>query len=318
MAARFNGLASNTRGASDAGLRFVTYSLLPATEADARELVPRLRAADRAEVLALGAEPIDGLLESLRAGNAWTARADGEIICMTGVGPLTSIGQTGVPWLLGSDLVRQHAKHFMGESRRFVGEWLKTYPILQNRVPSNYAATLRWARWLGFKIAPAGRFQEIRLEAPWHGIHQTTMAELWGHENFERLLIEYAAESAVDGLPPPRGKLENYLQLEGTGLLHAFKALRFGALVGFVVVLAPELPHYSRLVAVTESIFVARRHRKSGAGLRLLRRAEARARDLGSPGLLICAPLGGQLVEVLPRAGYAETNRVFFKRLSDG
>jgi hypothetical protein len=86
---------------------------------------------------------------------------------VTGVGPLTAIGQTGVPWLLGSDLVRAHARHFLRESRRFVGEWLKIYPVLQNRVPVDYDETVRWATWLGFSLEPAGRFYWIRKEAPW-------------------------------------------------------------------------------------------------------------------------------------------------------
>ncbi len=39
----------------------------------------------------------------------------------------------------------------------------------------------------------------------------------------------------------------------------------------------------------------------------------AKARELGTPGLLVSAPMGGSLAEVLPRRGFAETNRVFFK-----
>ena len=40
-------------------------------------------------------------------------------------------------------------------------------------------------------------------------------------------------------------------------------------------------------------------------------------RALGCPGLLVSAPAGGVLAKVLPRRGYAETNRVFFKELND-
>ena len=69
--------------------------------------------------------------------------------------------------------------------------------------------------------------------------------------------------------------------------------------------------------AITESFFVAKVHRDSGAGLKLLRAAEQKARALGSPGLLVSAPFGGTLVQVLPRAGYTETNRVFFKGWAD-
>ena len=105
--------------------------------------------------------------------------------------------------------------------------------------------------------------------------------------------------------------------LEMHGVIHAFAALKDGELVGFITVLATPLPHYGIPVAVSESFFVAAEHRKGGAGLRLLSAAEKKAKELGSPGLLVCAPFDGRLFEVLPRCGYRETNRVFFKGFFD-
>jgi GNAT superfamily N-acetyltransferase len=81
-------------------------------------------------------------------------------------------------------------------------------------------------------------------------------------------------------------------------------------------VLKPVIPHYGVAIAVTESFFVGKEYRKSGAGLKLLRAAEAHAE--GAPGLLVSAPVGGTLAEVLPHLGYRETNRVFFKELAHG
>jgi hypothetical protein len=43
---------------------------------------------------------------------------------MAGVCPLTAIGQTGVPWLLGSDLVSTYRRAFMLETRHAIGRWL--------------------------------------------------------------------------------------------------------------------------------------------------------------------------------------------------
>lgn len=130
------------------------------------------------------------------------------------------------------------------------------------------------------------------------------------------MAAEYAAESAIDGLPPPAVKMETYRQLERARVLHAFSARLDGALVGFITVLAPILPHYGVPVAVSESFFVAKAHRRTGAGLKLLRAAENKARALGSPGLLVSAPFEGTLFKVLPRVGYGETNRVFFKKVA--
>jgi GNAT superfamily N-acetyltransferase len=148
-------------------------------------------------------------------------------------------------------------------------------------------------------------------------VQESSVAEVTGAPNFADLAIEYAGESAIDGLPPPAAKMATYRHLEAVGMLHVFSAINDGELVGFITVLAPVLPHYGVPVAVSESFFVARAHRKTGAGLRLLRLAEQKARALGSPGLLVSAPFEGDLCRVLPHVGYRETNRVFFRRTSD-
>jgi GNAT superfamily N-acetyltransferase len=149
-------------------------------------------------------------------------------------------------------------------------------------------------------------------------IAPSTVEEIATAPQFAALAAEYAAESAIDGLPPPAAKMDTYRQLERAGMLHAFAARCDDALVGFMTVLAPVLPHYGVPVAVSESFFVASAHRGSGAGLRLLRAAEDKARALGSPGLLVSAPFEGALFKVLPRVGYVETNRVFFRKVTHG
>lgn len=147
-------------------------------------------------------------------------------------------------------------------------------------------------------------------------IQKSTVAELEAAPNIAALLAEYASESAIAGLPPPSAKVETYRHLESVGMLHVLSAISDGELIGFITVLASALPHYSATVAVSESFFVAKAHRNTGAGLKLLRAAENKARELGSPGLLVSAPYGGDLFKVLPRVGYSETNRVFFKKVT--
>lgn len=87
-------------------------------------------------------------------------------------------------------------------------------------------------------------------------------------------------------------------------------------LVGFCHVLVSLNPHYSALLAVTESLFVAAAHRGTGAGLALLREAENVARERGAAGMLVSAPTGGTLAAVLEHSkGFRETNRAFFRGL---
>lgn len=148
------------------------------------------------------------------------------------------------------------------------------------------------------------------------GVRKIDLSDLLDAREFPTLIEEYAHESAIEGFPPPAAKIESYRAFEFSGALHVFAASSGGALTGFISLLAPVLPHYGVPVAVSESFFVAQAHRKTGAGLKLLRAAEDEARAIGSPGLLVCAPFGGRLCEILPRRGYVETNRVFFKKVA--
>ena len=136
-------------------------------------------------------------------------------------------------------------------------------------------------------------------------VTQSTALGIIRDPSFPALRAEYAAECALAGLPDPQEKESAYAALDQSGALTLFRADVGGVLAGFVSVLAPVLPHYGVTVAVTESLFVAARYRKSGAGLALIRRAERYARGIGSPGMLISAPSGGRLVRLLPCRAWA-------------
>lgn len=148
-------------------------------------------------------------------------------------------------------------------------------------------------------------------------LKQCSVADIEIAPNFNDLLDEYGATSAIDGLPQPRAKIDLYKQIESSGKFVLIAAYLDDVLIGLITVLTPINPHYSACVAVTESFFVCRAHRKSGAGLKLLKEAERIALESGSNGLLISTPIDGNLCEVLPHVGYEETNRVFFRKLAN-
>lgn len=131
---------------------------------------------------------------------------------------------------------------------------------------------------------------------------------------FSDLLDEYGLESAIHGLPHPKAKSDSYRKLDKSGIFHVFCAFYEGKLVGFIAVLLPILNHYSETVAITESYFVGKNHRDTGAGLALMRKAEEFSKENKACGLLISAPSEGILEKILPHRGYTETNKVFFKR----
>jgi GNAT superfamily N-acetyltransferase len=155
------------------------------------------------------------------------------------------------------------------------------------------------------------------LGAPFHAaalhkglrIGPATVAEIENAPNLRVISREFTEESLAPGLPRSAPNWPAYRALEAAGLLHPITARLDGLLIGFVgVLLAPP-------IATTERIFVLKAHRKSGAGLKLLHVAEEAARRLGSPVLQVVAPIDGGLSKVLPRVGYRESNRVFFKIL---
>jgi len=146
-------------------------------------------------------------------------------------------------------------------------------------------------------------------------ITSCTVDEFAQARNLDVLFAAYQRESSIPGLGPCNVQLDKYRQLEAAGALHTFVAYRGPDLVGFLSMIVTVLPHYGALVATTESFFVAEDARAGGTGMKLLRRAEDHARGLGAVGLLVSAPHGGRLAKIMPRAGYQETNRVFFRGL---
>lgn len=146
-------------------------------------------------------------------------------------------------------------------------------------------------------------------------IQPATVDELLAAPNWRALLDEYAAECGNAGIGTPSMNVDTYGKLEAAGMLKTHAAYHDGELVGFMSYLLTELPHYSRLVAVSESYFVAAAQRDTGAGLALLKAAEDTALDAGAVGLLVSAPVGSRLDRMLAAKRYQNTNAVWFRRL---
>jgi hypothetical protein len=135
----------------------------PATFEDARELAPRLRPEEVAEVLASGGHtPLEALEEGLRASEeAWTALFDGQVACVWGVAPLYSTmlgGRTGCVWLLTSDLIERFPKAFWRGCLFLLPDLFRRWDCLVNAIDARHEKALRWARRLGFPLLPPHPF----------------------------------------------------------------------------------------------------------------------------------------------------------------
>jgi GNAT superfamily N-acetyltransferase len=144
-------------------------------------------------------------------------------------------------------------------------------------------------------------------------IRPCTVADIRQAANLPALLAEYAEEGAIKGMPAPAAQFDLYEAMESVDHYYAIAAYIDGLLIGFVGLMSSVLPHYGARITTTESFFVARAHRGSGAGLSLLHAAENYARLTDSAGILVSAPTGGQLEKLLPELKYLNTNTVFFK-----
>ncbi|WP_110995386.1 GNAT family N-acetyltransferase [Pseudomonas sichuanensis] len=146
-------------------------------------------------------------------------------------------------------------------------------------------------------------------------IRRCTVAEIEQAGALPELLAAYGDESRIPEFGEVEANFGAYRAMEASGALHVVGVFAPG-LVGLASMLVYGLPHYAgRRICTMESFFVDPAHRAGGTGLKLLRAAERCAADLGATAMMVSAPAGGRLAEVLPRSGYRETNRVFLRAL---
>jgi GNAT superfamily N-acetyltransferase len=107
-----------------------------------------------------------------------------------------------------------------------------------------------------------------------------------------------------------------YQVMEDSGLMKCFGLYDGPRVVGFASVLTSVLPHYGKLVATVESIFVDAEYRGGFGSAQLIRAIEAFAGASGCVVILYSAPAGGALEDSFGgRPEYERTNSVFCRRL---
>lgn len=149
-------------------------------------------------------------------------------------------------------------------------------------------------------------------------LNRVSVAQVFDAPGFAALVEQYTAESCRDaGLIGALPDRDRYEAMEAVGLMRCAAAFADdGGIVGLCFVLISPVPHYKdRVIATVESIFLLPAYRKGGAGLALLDEAKLIAQEAGAAGLYVSAPSGGRLERILPRIGFAETNRIFYSVL---
>lgn len=127
----------------------------PGSPLEIDQLVPRLRAADLAEIRAsVPYPPLEALQLSADVSHdlrAWVI--DGEVVA---IGGLASDGEWSVPWLVGTDATFTSGKWpFARLSRPEMDRWNRLAPRLRGHVHAANTAHVRWLRWCGFILSDA-------------------------------------------------------------------------------------------------------------------------------------------------------------------
>jgi GNAT superfamily N-acetyltransferase len=129
------------------------------------------------------------------------------------------------------------------------------------------------------------------------------------------LLLRNAEETGL----PADFDWDRYVILENMGVFQAFTARIAGAIIGYAAFMVTQSMHSRSLrMAVCDTIWVAPEHRRTGAGVRLIRFCEAHYRAAGCGMICIAAKTLNRVGEMLERLGYGESERTYTKELAHG
>lgn len=131
------------------------WRIVQASPSHAAPIAENMREADRREIWASDRLlPLYALKQSVLLSNvAWTCLVHGVPAFMWGVARKGCIlSDRGVPWMLGTDAVRDVSRDFLKQSRAYVEKMQNGYARLENIVHAENALSIRWLKWCGFTI----------------------------------------------------------------------------------------------------------------------------------------------------------------------
>ena len=146
----------------------VEYSLVPATSGLAVRVAGDMRESDAAEVWASHHHtPHSAVLASLKGSrNPLIGLADEKPVCIFGHCPTSLLSSSTSPWLLGTDDLPLHSREFLKLSKLYVDELGKHFRLMFNYVDERNTTSVRWLKWLGFRVYPAEPFGAEQM--PFH------------------------------------------------------------------------------------------------------------------------------------------------------
>lgn len=131
--------------------------VLPVSIDDIAQILPIVRQADIDEITEALGIPMEQALHDAITGslNAKQIVVDGKVVAVFGDAVHSILGSIGVPWLISTVYVEQHARAFLKVCKPEVHGMLTRHQHLVNYVDARNTSAIRWLKWLGFDFGPA-------------------------------------------------------------------------------------------------------------------------------------------------------------------
>jgi len=91
-------------------------------------------------------------------GDCWAFKDNKGLLAINGMHPLSPLSDRAIVWLLTTERAKQYPKQLVKQTRKFLRNWSKEYPVLFNFVDAEYEASIRWCKVVGFEVHPAEPF----------------------------------------------------------------------------------------------------------------------------------------------------------------
>lgn len=125
-------------------------TLIPLTKEHLPHLIENLREWDKKELQSFRDITVEeGLTELLGDGMVWISpKGNPCVVC--GLVEHEQVAGVGVPYLLATEEFYDYAHYAAKESKMWVKDAIKKYPVLFNCVAAENTRAIRWLKWLGF------------------------------------------------------------------------------------------------------------------------------------------------------------------------
>jgi hypothetical protein len=118
-----------------------------------RDIALRMRLEEGIERVGLDKEKIiRGAVKD--ASYTFTAMIDNEPACMWGIYQQTMLSDTAYMWLITTPLIEKHQFVFARRSQIYLQGLKQHFNVIQGHVDARFSRSIRWLRWLGFRVYP--------------------------------------------------------------------------------------------------------------------------------------------------------------------